>query len=271
MKADRLQQVFARCRSEHRAALVAYMTAGLPDVQRSASCLECLAQCADILEIGMPFSDPMADGPVIQAASEQALAAGCTMRDVFALTRSVRDAHPDIGIVLMGYANTAYCMGFLRFAEAAAAAGADAVLLVDIPPEESASCRDALRQHGLKQIFLLAPTTPEARARRIFEMAEGFVYYVALKGVTGADIESIGELRRHVESLRQYGEIPLCVGFGIKEPAQARDIAAFADGVVIGSAFVRAVTENPEHFHQAIDALGAMARAARSAMKREET
>lgn len=239
----RLEELFKRCRDEHRAALVGYLTAGDPDVETSGALLHALADSTDILEIGMPFSDPMADGPVIQAASERALAAGAHIDDLFALTRSVRDAHPRLGIVLMGYANIPFAMGFETFAERAAAAGADAVLLVDIPPEEGAICDAALRAHGLDRILLLSPTSTDERIRLACEYGSGFIYYVSLTGITGADMGDVAAIRDKVAHIRELSQasnnpLPLCVGFGVKTPAQASEVAGFADGVVVGSHFV---------------------------------
>ncbi|MDQ6975660.1 MAG: tryptophan synthase subunit alpha [Mariprofundaceae bacterium] len=263
-----LDQVFSRCRNENRAALVGYLTAGDPNISDSTLLLHHLAIHADIIEIGMPFSDPMADGAVIQAASERALASGCTLADVFSLTQSVRRQHPDVGIVLMGYANTPYSIGFESFAAQAADAGANGVLLVDIPPEECGICREAFQQHQLKQIFLLSPTSSEDRIQRVIEVASGFIYYVALTGVTGAELGETSVIKARVEILRQRTSIPICVGFGIKTVEKAHEIACFSDGVVIGSAFVSIVTASDTKLFDASDPLLKIACNMRSAMKR---
>ncbi len=238
IRSARLRRTFERCSNEGRSALVGYLTAGDPDIATSLELLQTLAGQVDILEIGMPFSDPMADGPVIQAASERALEAGTHIGDVFALTRRVRDAHPDLGIVLMGYANVPYAMGFDAFAEKAKACGADGVLMVDIPPEEGGICDDALAGQGLDRILLLSPTSPEERIRLVCENATGFIYYVSLTGITGADMGDMDDIRARVERIKSLGRLPVCVGFGIKTPEQAARVAAFADGVVVGSHFV---------------------------------
>jgi tryptophan synthase alpha chain len=243
----RLAAVFESCRSEGRAALVGYLTAGDPDVERSRELLLELADACDILEIGMPFSDPMADGPVIQAASERALAAGAHLSDVFELTRAVRAARPDLGIVLMGYANVPYATGFDHFAEQAAAAGADAVLIVDIPPEEGQICDAAFRAHGLDRILLLSPTSTDERIRLVCEKGSGFIYYVSLTGITGADIGDMETIRSKVVRIHEIGAevgnaMPVCVGFGVKTPQQAATVAQFADGVVVGSHFVSRIS-----------------------------
>jgi len=248
----RLSDVFTRCKQENRSALVGYLTAGDPDVATSRDLLLALADQTDILEIGMPFSDPMADGPVIQAASERALAAGAHIRDVFALTKAVRASHPDIGIVLMGYANVPYAMGFECFAEKASAAGADAVLLVDIPPEEGAICDDALRKHHLDRILLLSPTSTDARIELACNNGSGFIYYVSLNGITGADMGDMETIRGKVAHIQQMSaqadnSMPVCVGFGVKTPEQAAQVAQFADGVVVGSHFVSRITDTEQH------------------------
>ncbi len=240
----RLSDVFVRCKADNRAALVGYLTAGDPDVAASRELLLALADKTDILEIGMPFSDPMADGPVIQAASERALAAGAHIGDVFDLTCAVREAYPELGIVLMGYANVPYAMGFEIFSEKASAAGADAVLIVDIPPEEGHICDAALKAHNLDRILLLSPTSTDERIQLACDNGSGFIYYVSLTGITGAEMGDIDTIRSKVAHIRDMSEMPVCVGFGIKTPEQAAQVAQFSDGVVVGSHFVSRITEN---------------------------
>jgi len=238
---SRLADVFARCKAENRAALVGYLTAGDPDVVTSESLLLALSEHVDILEIGMPFSDPMADGPIIQAASERALASGTRIADVFRLTAKVREEHPNLGIVLMGYANIPFVMGFEHFAEQAVAAGADAVLLVDIPPEEGFICDAIFKQHGLDRILLLSPTSSEERIQLACEHASGFIYYVSLNGITGAEMGEMGAVQQQVQAIRKHTALPICVGFGVKTAEQVKQVGAFADGVVVGSHFVGAI------------------------------
>ncbi len=262
---SRLAAVFDRCKQVDRTALVGYLTAGDPDVQTSEELLLALAEQADILEIGMPFSDPMADGPVIQAASERALEAGTHISDVFELTRRVRDAHPDLGIVLMGYANVPYAMGFELFSERAKAAGADGVLIVDIPAEEGHICDAALKQHGLDRIMLLSPTSTDERIKLACDCASGFIYYVSLTGITGADMgdmQSIHDKVNHIKAISS--DLPVCVGFGVKTPEQAAQVAQFSDGVVVGSHFVAHVTgaENKADICAALSASAASMRQA---------
>jgi len=241
---SRLADVFESCKQQQRSALVSYLTAGDPDFNTSKELLLALAEQSDILEIGMPFSDPMADGPVIQAASERALAAGTHIADVFKLTAVVRAAHPDLAIVLMGYANVPYAIGFEDFAARAKEAGADAVLIVDIPPEEGHICDAALKTHGLDRILLLSPTSTDERIQLACDYGSGFIYYVSLTGITGADMGDMQSIHQKVDHIKSIcGELPVCVGFGVKTPAQAAQVASFADGVVVGSHFVSHITD----------------------------
>ncbi|WP_167631962.1 tryptophan synthase subunit alpha [Mariprofundus ferrooxydans] len=265
----RLGQVFERCRAQGRSALVGYLTAGDPNPAESRELLLALAAHCDIIEIGMPFSDPMADGPVIEAASVRALAAGTHINDVFELTRAVREANPDIGIVLMGYANVPYAMGFDLFSERAAAVGGDGVLIVDIPPEEGAICDDAFRAHGLDRILLLSPTSPDERIRLACAEGSGFIYYVSLTGITGADMGEVADIRSSVAHIKTMTDLPICVGFGIKTPEQASAVASFADGVVVGSHFVNQIAGDGD-VHEAAGALAASAAAMRAVMGGEQ-
>ncbi len=254
MSIHRLTQIFDRCKNGKRAALVTYLTAGDPNLKTSCELLLTLAEQSDIIEIGMPFSDPMADGPVIQAASERALAAGTHISDVFELTRTVRQAYPDLGIVLMGYANVPYAMGFEIFAEKASAAGADGVLIVDIPPEEGAICDAALKNHDLGRILLLSPTSTDERILLACKHGSGFIYYVSLTGITGADMGDTSEIKCKVDHIKAMSEMPICVGFGVKTPSQASAVAQFADGVVVGSHFVSQIaqTDDPANIRVAL-------------------
>jgi len=267
MSASRLDEVFARARKERRAVLVGYLCAGDPDPESSLALLDALASEADIVEIGVPFSDPMADGPVIQRASERALRAGTRLADVFALTEAVRKKHPHCGIVLMGYANPAYAIGWARYMQQAAEAGADGVLLVDLPPEEAEAPHAAAQEAGLAWIPLLAPTSDDARIEKAAAIASGFVYYVSIKGVTGAKLDSTRAVRKKVEQIRRHCALPVCVGFGVKTARQAKALAGSADGVVVGSRFV---VEVEKHGAQAADAIRELARKLRGALGREE-
>jgi tryptophan synthase alpha chain len=256
MSTERLTRVFEHCKKEGRAALVGYLTAGDPNLNISRELLLALAEQSDILEIGMPFSDPMADGPVIQAASERALAAGTHINDVFELAREVRQAYPDLGIVLMGYANVPYTMVFEVFAEKASAAGADGVLIVDIPPEEGVICDDALKRNGLARILLLSPTSTDERIRLACRHGSGFIYYVSLAGITGAEMGDMAEIKCKVDHIKAMSDMPVCVGFGVKTPSQACEVALFADGVVVGSHFVSQIAQadDPANIRAALSA-----------------
>lgn len=263
---SRLASVFEACKAEGRAALVGYLTAGDPDLETSEALLMSLAEQVDVLEIGMPFSDPMADGPVIQAASERALSAGTHIQDVFALAARVRARFPSLGIVLMGYANTPYSMGFEVFANKAVEAGVDGVLLVDIPPEEASICEGVFKARGLEQIFLLSPTSSESRIKLVCTHARGFIYYVSLTGITGADMGSLQSVQEQLAMIRRYTDLPVCVGFGVKTPEQAQGVVALADGVVVGSHFVMQITDHADHPEMMLGALSRSAAAMRAAV-----
>jgi tryptophan synthase alpha chain len=198
-----------------------------------------------VIELGVPFSDPMADGPVIQRASERALACGTGLRRVLDIVREFRTADARTPIVLMGYANPIEAMGAEVFARAAREAGVDGVLVVDYPPEEAEGFAALLEQHGLATIFLLAPTTPDARIAAVAKLARGYVYYVSLKGVTGAANIDAAEVARKIAHIRRFVSLPVGVGFGIRDGATARALAEHADAVVIGSALVQVIEKSP--------------------------
>ncbi len=268
---NHLPEVFQRCEQENRAALVGYLTAGDPDPQTSETLMLELIKHVDIIEIGMPFSDPAADGPTIQAASERALASGTVLADVFALAKKIRASKPEIGIVLMGYANVPYTMGFESFAKQAKASGVDGVLLVDIPAEESEICAQAFAQEDLSQIMLLAPTSTEERIQLAADIAQGFIYYVSLAGITGAEMGEVDKIKEKLSLIRTYTTLPICVGFGVKTAAQAKDIAAFADGVVVGSHFVSQITSNMQDHDAMARGLSASAKEMANVMLSRES
>jgi tryptophan synthase alpha chain len=207
---------------------------------------------ADIIELGVPFSDPMADGPVIQRASERALARHVALHDVIDLVGRFRQTNQTTPVVLMGYLNPLEVMGYEAFAETAAAAGVDGVLTVDIPPEEAEQFVPAMKTHGIDPIFLLAPTSNRARIERITAVASGFVYYVSLKGVTGAANLSLDSVRDKLEEIRACTTLPVGVGFGIKDAATAAQMAGIADAVVVGSALVSRIEANADDPERAI-------------------
>lgn len=241
---SRIAAVFDRLRSQNRAALISFITAGDPHPAATVGLMQALVQGgADIVELGVPFSDPMADGPVIQKASERALAHGTSLADVLGMVREFRRKDGDTAIVLMGYANPIEAMGYSVFAAAAAEAGVDGVLTVDLPPEEAESLSCALSAHRLDTIFLLAPTTPEHRVAAVAKLASGFVYYVSLKGVTGAANLDLEAVTQRIGTLRGQLPVPVGVGFGIRDAQSAQAVARIADAVVIGSRLVQEVEE----------------------------
>jgi tryptophan synthase alpha chain len=239
----RIDATFAALRQNKQTALIPFITAGDPDLATTADLIRTLAENgADLIELGMPFSDPMADGPTIQSASERALAAGVTLEKVLQLVSDVR-RDCQIPLVLMGYYNPVFRYGAERFANAAAAAGVDGLLLVDLPPEEAAEISPLLKSVGIALITLLAPTTPPERMRRLAQAAEGYLYYVSMTGVTGAQKINPQDIRRAVEELQGMTEVPVGVGFVITSIAEARAVGEFADGVVVGSALVNIIAE----------------------------
>jgi tryptophan synthase alpha chain len=239
---SRIDQRFALLQQQGRKALIPFVTAGDPDLATTQSLMHGLvAAGADIIELGVPFSDPMADGPIIQRASERALANGVTLTSVLELVRQFRTTDQQTPVVLMGYANPVEAMGWTAFCRAARQSGVDGVLTVDYPPEESAEFAAECAAAGLDNIYLLAPTTPEARIAAITRLARGFVYYVSLKGVTGAATLDLGEVAARVAMIRSSAGLPVGVGFGIRDAETARQVAEVADAVVIGSRIVQEI------------------------------
>lgn len=239
---ERIQRTFEACRAGGRAALVTYVMGGDPDLAGSqAMALACVQGGADLLEIGVPFSDPIADGPTIQAAAERALASGTTVAGVLRVAAAVRRAAAGVPIALMGYVNPILSYGEERFLAGAAKAGVDALILPDLPPEEAEGLRARARAHGIALVFLLAPTSTPARRRAACEAAGGFLYFVSVTGVTGARRELPAELPALLAEVRRESPVPVVVGFGVSDPAQARALAPLADGVVVGSAIVQRV------------------------------
>jgi tryptophan synthase alpha chain len=239
---SRLATKFAQLKQQGRVALIPYITAGDPQPAVTVPILSALVESgADIIELGVPFSDPMADGPVIQQASERALRHHVSLHQVLAMVREFRKHDDATPIVLMGYLNPIEVLGYANFARAAAEAGVDGVLTVDLPPEEAEEFVAAVRQQRIDPIFLLAPTSDATRLQRILAVASGFVYYVALRGVTGASHLDLTEVRNKVAAIRQQTALPVGVGFGISGPEAAAAVAAFADAVVVGSALVKRI------------------------------
>ena len=242
----RIDKTFARLRAAGRTALVPYVTAGDPSPAATVELLRALvAAGADVIELGVPFSDPMADGPVIQRASERALAQGVSLSDVLAMVERFRAQDAVTPVVLMGYANPIEAMGTASFARRAREAGVDGVIAVDYPPEEADEFVAALKGNELAPIFLLSPTSSEARTIAVGRMAQGYVYYVSLKGVTGAGHLDIAEVIGRLAEIRRHVALPVGVGFGIRDAASAQAIAAHADAVVIGSRIIEEIEGGP--------------------------
>lgn len=236
---SRIKARLETLRSTGRKALVPYLVGGDPEPAATVPVLHALVEAgADILELGVPFSDPMAEGPVIQLGHERALTHGVTLRDILAMVAQFRLRDDDTPVVLMGYANPVEHMGYVTFADAAAAAGVDGLLLVDMPPEEAEDMNRELKRVGIDAIFLLAPTTSEVRMRRVAELASGYLYCVSLKGVTGAGNLDVNAVRDSIGRIKGITDMPVVVGFGIKDGASAAAVARVADGVVVGSALV---------------------------------
>ncbi|MDA3933187.1 MAG: tryptophan synthase subunit alpha [Gammaproteobacteria bacterium] len=241
---NRIDQVFGQARKQGHKLLIPFITAGDGGAAFTLQVMRALAdEGADVIELGMPFSDPMADGPVVQKACERALAAGMNLRGVLELVRQFRNRNTHTPVVLMGYLNPVWRYGLQAFATDAAAAGVDALLIVDAPPEESADLHAVLQPLDLHQIMLAAPTSSDQRLQLISAAAGGFVYYVALKGVTGAASLDSQAMVEPLQRLRRYTKLPIAVGFGIKTAADATTVAEHADAVVIGSALVQVLAE----------------------------
>lgn len=236
---SRLAETMAARRAAGRKALTAFITAGDPVPEATVPALRALVRGgADIVELGMPFSDPEAEGPSIQRSSERALANRVTLSGVLDMARDFRSADDTTPVVLMGYLNSVMRMGYETFASRAREAGVDGLILVNLPPEEAGPAQEALARQDIDLIFLVAPTTSRERAERIAARGSGFVYYVSLKGVTGANHLDVADVGRNISALREVCRLPVQVGFGIKDAESARAVARFADGIVVGSALV---------------------------------
>lgn len=241
---SRIEKTFAALAAQHKKGLIPFITAGDPDPQRTVEFMHALvAGGADVIELGVPFSDPMADGPVIQGSSERALARGVSLRHVLADVKRFREHDAKTPVVLMGYANPIERMGVEPFAAAAGEAGVDGVLVVDYPPEESAGFAERMRAVGIDPIFLLAPTSTDARIAAVGRVASGYVYYVSLKGVTGAANLDVSSIASKIPAIKSQVRLPVGVGFGIRDACTARAVAEVSDAVVIGSRIVQLLDE----------------------------
>ena len=242
---SRIQKAFDRLNAEGRKALIPFITAGDPDAAMTLPLMHALVEAgADVIELGVPFSDPMADGPTIQRASERALAKGLSLRKVLQLVSAFRTEDDRTPVVLMGYANPIEAMGLERFAEKAAQSGVDGVLVVDYPPEEAEKFGAAMKANGMDPIFLIAPTSTAERIAQVATIASGYVYYVSLAGVTGSGALNVDAVAQKLPAIREKTGLPVGVGFGIRDAATAARIAAFADAVVVGSRIIEEIEKS---------------------------
>lgn len=245
MQMGRIEETFAELKERGRTALIPYITAGDPEPGATVRLMHRLVnKGADMLELGIPFSDPMADGPVIQRAVERALAHKVSLTDVLGMVSEFRIADAETPVILMGYLNPVEVLGYEHFAEAASFAGVDGVLTVDMPPEESRGYLEALKKNNLDRVFLVSPTTPDSRLAAVNEKGSGFVYYVSLRGVTGSKELDVEEVSNHVNRIREKLDMPIGIGFGIRDGETAFKMAQVGDAVIVGSGLVSIIEEN---------------------------
>ncbi|MDH5357042.1 MAG: tryptophan synthase subunit alpha [Gammaproteobacteria bacterium] len=269
---SRIRQCFEKLKADGQTALIPYITAGDPEPWVTVSILHALVDAgANILELGIPFSDPMSDGPVIQKACERALKNDVSLHDVLDIVRQFREKDTETPIVLMGYANPLEAMGYKEFAINAQKVGVDGVLTVDMPPEESDEFLSIMDEHDIDTIFLVAPTTSVERMAKIAQYARGFIYYVSIKGVTGTASLDVAEVTEKMATLRQCTDLPLGVGFGIRDGKSAAEVAEIADAVVVGSALVRCIEEHASRPEELPAALAGLLAEMRHAMNTNAT
>jgi tryptophan synthase alpha chain len=249
---SRIAACFADLKAQGKTALIPYITAGDPHPSITVPLMHRMVEAgANIIELGVPFSDPMADGPTIQQAHERALVHGTSLHDILAMVKEFRQTNQTTPVVLMGYLNPIEIMGYAEFAKAAEEAGVDGALTVDLPPEEGMGVLPVFHEHGIDPIFLLSPTTPATRMKSVAQAGGGFLYYVSLKGVTGASTLDVGAVAGRIAQIREHTDLPLGVGFGIKDAESAAAVAKVADAVVVGSAVIKQVEATPND-HAAI-------------------
>jgi tryptophan synthase alpha chain len=249
---SRLDRVFAQLRAQGEKALIAYVMAGDPSLTDTEQLVPALEQAgADIIELGVPFSDPIADGPVIQQAAERALRSGTSLRKVLATVQALRQ-RTQVPLVLMLYYNSIHAMGLETFCQAAAEAGVDGLIVPDMPPDEAGPLKGPAAAAGLQLIFLLAPTSTATRRTYVAKESQGFLYYVSITGITGAKIQNMSEVGQNVEKIRKATKTPIAVGFGVSTPEDAARVAAMADGVIVGSAIVKQVAACQQQPHLVI-------------------
>jgi len=243
---SRLATRFEQLKSQQRKALVSYVMAGDPVPSVTVPLLHRMVEAGvDVIELGLPFSDPMADGPVIALAAERALAGGTNTLDALSMVKQFREKDSATPVVLMGYLNPIEVIGYDRFVQIAHESGVDGVLLVDLPPEEATAFNDVLKKHDMNQIFLLAPTSTDDRIQHVAQQASGFIYYVSLKGVTGAATLNVEEAAERIAKIKTKTNTPVGVGFGINDAASAKAMGAVADAVIVGSALVKPFATQP--------------------------
>lgn len=241
---SRISTVFARCKAENRAAFIPFIMGGDPNLETSAKLLDALpAAGADIIELGIPFSDPMADGPTIQAAGLRALEAGATLIKVLQMAKQFRAKHKEVPLVLMGYLNPIFIYGYDAFARDAAAAGINGVIIVDLPPEEASEMEPQLTKAGISLVRLIAPTSIPERLPLLVKGASGYLYYVSITGITGAGSATNADIEKNIAAIRKVTDLPIAVGFGVKTAEQVKAFGKLADGVVVGSAIVQKLAD----------------------------
>lgn len=265
---SRIKQCFADLKSQNKKALIPYITAGDPTPEHTVDILHALVKSgADIIEVGMPFSDPMADGPVIQLACERSLAAGTSVHKVLDIIAEFRKTNQSTPIVLMGYLNPIEFFGYESFTAQAKKSGVDGILLVDLTPEEATDVVEYFKQNELDLIYLLSPTTTYERAKKICNLATGYVYYVSIKGVTGAASLDVASVKEHVDRLKTITDLPIGVGFGIRDAETAKTVSQCSDGVIVGSVLVNCIAEHKDSSSEIIArSLGKILSPMRSAM-----
>lgn len=263
---SRLDQCFASCKESNKKALATYIVSGDPTPEITLAAMNQLVESgADIIELGVPFSDPMAEGPVIQKGHERALAHNVSLKSTISVVAEFRKTNQATPVILMGYANPIERMGYAQFAKVASEAGVDGVLTVDLPPEEAIEFNQTIKAQGLDTIYLLAPTSTDTRVDMVSNLASGFVYYVSLKGVTGAGHLDAGSVEEKMNVIRNACSLPVMIGFGIKDAASTKAVAGFAEGVVVGSALVD-IMGNSQNETQALEVLGAKVKEIRTAL-----
>ena len=263
----RLSECFATLKENNRKALIPYITAGDSNPTITVPLMHRMVEAgADIIELGIPFSDPMADGPTIQLACERALEHHTSLHDVVDMVTEFRQTNTTTPIVLMGYLNPVEAFGYEAFAKAAKECGIDGLLTVDLPPEESTQLVGTLKEYNIDPIFLLSPTTTEERIGKIVNAGSGYLYYVSLKGVTGSSALNVDEVSSNVAKIKAQTNLPVGVGFGIKDAESASAVAAVSDGVIVGSAIVKIIENNPDDADTILDQIGALLISMREAM-----